>query len=248
LATRVARLLMVACALAACGDGGRASLATPKLAYNGSMPFPAVIGEAIVLTPAVSGTLGQYRVSPALPAGLSIDERSGVISGTPKTASGPQTFVVSATAAGARVTYPLVLSVTEPPHGLSYTSPVTATVGVALAPVIPSISGTADHYAVSPTLPRGILLDSSSGILSGTPTEASGLAPYTVTANSLAGNTRFILLLTVKPAPSGAIARHEPARWGPGRGRVQPVPSQNLPAGETESSGNIHAGDVRSHD
>jgi hypothetical protein len=232
----------------ACGDGGRASLATPKLAYNGSMPFPAVIGEAIVLTPMVSGTLGQYRVSPALPAGLSIDERSGVISGTPRTARGPETFVVSATGAGVRVTYPLVLSVTEPPHGLSYMSPVTATVGVALAPLSPSISGTADHYAVSPTLPRGILLDSSSGILSGTPTEASGLAPYTVTANSLAGNTRFILLLTVKPAPSDAIPRHGPARRGPGRGRVQPLPSQNLPAGGTESSGNIHASDPLTRD
>jgi len=196
----------------ACGDRGRASLAPPKLAYNGSMPFPAVIGEAIVLTPVVSGSLGQYRVSPALPAGLSIDERSGVISGTPRTASGPETFVVSATGAGVRVTYSLVLSVTEPPHGLSYMSPVTATVGVALTPLSPSISGRADHYAVSPTLPRGILLDSSSGILSGTPTEASGLAPYTVTANSLAGNTRFILLLTVKRAPSGAISRHRPAR------------------------------------
>jgi len=105
-------VLILVCALAACGDGGRASLATPKLAYNGSMPFPAVIGEAIVLTPAVSGTLGQYRVSRGLPAGLSIDERSGVISGTPRTASGPETFVVSATDAGVRVTYPLVLSVT----------------------------------------------------------------------------------------------------------------------------------------
>jgi hypothetical protein len=213
----------------ACGDGGGASVATPTLAYNGSMPFPAVIGEAIVLTPLASGTLGQYRVSPALPAGLSIDEQSGVIAGTPRTASGPETFVVSAAGAGIHVTYHLVLSVTEPPHGLYYTSPVTATVRVALAPLRPSISGTADHYAVSPTLPRGILLDSSSGILSGTPTEASGIAPYTVTANSLAGNTRFILLLTVKRPPSGGIPRHGPARGssGRGRGQVKPLPSQN---------------------
>src|ERR1700682_5866800 len=164
------------------------------------------------------------------PAGLSIDERSGVISGTPRTARGPETFVVSATGVGVRVTYPLVLSVTEPPHGLSYMSPVTATVGMALAPLRPSISGPADHYAVSPTLPRGILLDSSSGILSGTPTEASGLAPYTVTANSLAGNTRFILLLTVKPASSDAIPRHGPARRGPGS---RPGPAPSFP----ESSG-----------
>jgi hypothetical protein len=33
--------------MAACGDGGQASLATPKLSYNGSIPFPAVVGEAM---------------------------------------------------------------------------------------------------------------------------------------------------------------------------------------------------------
>ena len=208
---RLIGAFMTLCALVACGDGGQASLATPKLSYNGSIPFPAVVGEAIVLTPAVSGTVDQYRVSPSLPSGLSIDELSGVISGTPTKASGPATYVVSATGAGVRVTFPLVLSVTEPPNSLSYVSPVSATVGAPLAPLSPSIAGTVEHYAVSPTLPPGILLDSASGILSGTPTEAMNLAPYTITANSLAGNTRFILLLTVTPAPSGAMPKHDPA-------------------------------------
>ena len=64
----------------ACGDRGQPWLARPELSYNGSMPFPAVVGEAIVLTPAVSETMHQYSVSPALPSGLSIDELSGVIS------------------------------------------------------------------------------------------------------------------------------------------------------------------------
>jgi len=208
---RLTGAFMTLCALVGCGDGGQASLATPKLSYNGSIPFPAVVGEAIVLTPAVSGTVDQYRVSPSLPSGLSLDELSGVISGTPTKASGPATYVVSATGAGVRVTFPLMLSVTEPPNSLSYVSPVSATVGAPLAPLSPSIAGTVEHYAVSPTLPPGILLDSASGILSGTPTEARNLAPYTITANSLAGNTRFILLLTVTRAPSGAMPKHDPA-------------------------------------
>jgi hypothetical protein len=88
---------------------------------------------------------------------------------------------------------------------------VSATVGVALAPLSPAVAGTVEHYAVSPTLPPGIVLDRVSGVLSGTPTEARNLAPYTITANSLAGNTRFILLLTVMPAPSDATAKRGPA-------------------------------------
>lgn len=193
--------------LVACGDGDQASLATPKLSYNGSMPFPAVVGAPIVLTPAVVGTVGWYTVTPSLPAALSIDELSGVISGTPIKASASATYVVSATGAGIRVTFPLVLSVTEPPRDLSYTSPVTATVGVALAPLKPSISGSVDHYAVCPTLPHGLVIDSTTGILSGIPSEAKKLAAYTITASSLAGYTRFILLLTVMPAPSVVTPR-----------------------------------------
>ncbi len=199
--------LMIVCALTACGDG---SPAAPKLSYNGSTPFPAVVGEAIALTPAALGRADQYTVTPALPPGLTLNTRSGVISGTPKQPSAPATYFVSATGAGVRVTFPLVLSVTEPPHGLSYASPVIATVGAALAPLRPSIAGSVDRYAVSPPLPPGLVLNDSSGILSGTPTEARSVAPYTITADSLAGSTRFVLVLTVTPSRSGAMARQGP--------------------------------------
>jgi len=198
---RLTGAFMTLCALVACGDGGQASLATPKLSYNGSIPFPAVVGEAIVLTPAVSGTVDQYRVSPSLPSGLSIDELSGVISGTPTKASGPATYVVSATGAGVRVTFPLMLSVTEPPSHLSYPSPAQGTVGAALTPLSPRIAGTVVHYSVTPALPAGVVLDSTSGLITGTPSVARTLAPYTVTASSQAGSTSFIFLLAVA-APS----------------------------------------------
>jgi hypothetical protein len=206
-------VLMVLCALDACGAGERATRAAPVFSYNGSNPFPAVVGEAIALTPAATGTVEHYAVRPPLPPGLTLNWQNGVISGTPTKASGPATFVVSATGARVRVTFPLVLSVTEPPSGLSYASPVNATVGAALAPLSPGITGTVEHYAVSPTLPPGVVLDSANGILSGTPSEARGVAPYTITASSLAGNTRFVLLLRVMPASSGTPLEH---RAGPG--------------------------------
>jgi large repetitive protein len=202
--------LMAMCALVACGDGGRGASAAPKFSYNGSIPFPAVVGEAIALTPAVSGRADSYVVTPELPPGLSLNARSGVISGTPKQSSAPAIFVVSATGAGVRVSSPLVLSVTEPPNSLSYVSPVSATVGAALAPLRPSVAGTVDRYTVSPQLPPGLVLNSSSGILSGMPTAARGVAPYTITAESLAGNTHFVLVLTVTPSRPGALARRRP--------------------------------------
>ena len=155
----------------------------------------------MALTPAVSGTIGHYTVNPSLPPGLALDGQSGVISGTPTLASGSATYMVNASGAGVRASFPLVLSVTEPPNHLSYPSPAAGTVGMPLGPLVPSVAGTVEHYAVTPALPPGVALDSKSGVIAGTPSAASSLAPYTITASSLSGNTSFILLLTVA-APS----------------------------------------------
>ena len=198
---RLTGAFMTLCALVACSQGRQAPLATPVLSYNGSHPFPAVIGESMALTPAVSGTIGHYTVSPPLPPGLSLDGQSGVISGTPTQAGGSATYLVNASGAGVRASFPLVLSVTEPPNHLSYPSPAAGTVGMPLGPWVPSVAGTVEHYAVTPALPPGVALDSKSGVIAGTPSSATTLAPYTITASSQAGNTSFILLLTVA-APS----------------------------------------------
>jgi Putative Ig domain len=194
---RLTGAFMTLCALVACGDGRQVSLATPVLTYNGSKPFPAVIGESIALTPAVSGTIGHYTVSPPLPPGLSLDGKSGVISGTATQASGSATYMVNARGAGVRASFPLVLSVTEPPNHLSYPSPAAVTVGTPLAPLVPTVAGTVEHYAVTPALPPGVTFDSKSGVIAGTPSAATTLAPFSITASSQAGSSTFILLLAV---------------------------------------------------
>jgi large repetitive protein len=187
--------------LSACGGGASATLSPPDFSYNGSQPFPAVVGEAIALTPSVPRSIDRYVVSPELPSGLVLNSLTGVISGTPTQASGPATFAITATYRSGRSTFLLVLSVTEPPSHLSYPSPAKGTVGAALTPLTPRIVGTVEHYSVTPSLPAGVVLDSTSGLIAGTPSVTRELAPYTITASSQAGNTSFIFLLSVV-APS----------------------------------------------
>jgi large repetitive protein len=198
---RLTGAFITLCVLIACGEGTQALLATPVLSYNGSSPFPAVIGESMALTPAVFWTIGPYTVSPPLPPGLSIDPETGVISGTPTQASRSATYMVHARGAGVHASFPLVLSVAEPPNHLSYLSPAAGIVGMPVGPWIPSVAGTVEHYSVMPALPPGVALDSRSGVIAGTPSAASSLAPYTITASSLLGKTSFILMFTVA-APS----------------------------------------------
>jgi hypothetical protein len=197
-AVRIAVILGV-CGLAGCGgDSDPVPTSPPAFSYNGSHPFPAVVGEAIALTPAVSGPVDRFTVDPALPPGLSLNGATGVISGTPVRATAPQNFAVTATNPAGQGAFTLTLSVTEPPSNLSYSSPAEGRVGTALAPLRPRHRGTIDHYAVRPALPRGLELDTSSGLITGTPRAASKLAPYTITASSLSGSTSFVLLLTVR--------------------------------------------------
>src|ERR1700676_390644 len=94
--------------LSACGGGAPATFSPPEFSYNGSHPFPAVVGEAIALTPAASGSIDGYVVSPELPSGLILNGRTGVISGTPARASGPAIFGVTASYRGGHSTFFLV--------------------------------------------------------------------------------------------------------------------------------------------
>ena len=197
---RVVGVLLGLSWLTACGGGDSTTPSPPTFSYNGSHPFPAVVGEAIALTPAVSGPIDLYAVSPPLPPGLSLNHSTGVISGRPTRGSGPTIFDVTASNRGGHRTFSLVLSVTEPPSHLSYPSPVKVAVGATLTPLRPRISGTVEHFAVTPALPPGVLLDSTSGLITGTPSVATTLAPYTITASSLAGNTSFVFLLDVSAA------------------------------------------------
>jgi hypothetical protein len=93
----------------------------------------------------------------------------------------------------------------EPPTGLTYASPVTGTVGEALTPLVPTLSGHADSFTVFPPLSAGLTLDPVTGIVSGTPTSARLAFTYTVTASNASGFTNSQLLLTVDPPPAGTL-------------------------------------------
>lgn len=58
--------------------------------------------------------------------------------------------------------------------------------------------GSSIIYSVSPTLPTGLTLDQATGILTGTPTEPSARATYTLTASNGIGNETYTFYLEVK--------------------------------------------------
>src|ERR1035437_5743047 len=72
---------------------------------------------------------------------------------------------------------------TQPPSALSYTSGTAVyTKGVPITANSPtSTGGAVTSYGVSPALPAGLSLSTSTGIISGTRTAVTATASYTVT-------------------------------------------------------------------
>ncbi len=146
------------------------------------------------------GAIDNYSVVPPLPAGLTINSMTGVISGTPTAATAAQNYTVTASNAGGST--PAIVNITVnvgPPLSLSYTTPVGYIVGTAITPNTPTSTGGAiTSYSVAPPLPAGLNLSATTGVISGTPTVAAAAANYTVTGDNAApGNITAIVNITV---------------------------------------------------
>lgn len=86
-----------------------------------------------------------------------------------------------------------------PPSALTYVSPQTFTIGSAIAPLVPNVIGQVTQYSASPALPDGLIIDSTSGRITGTPATAVATSSHVVTASNSAGSATFALTLTVQP-------------------------------------------------
>lgn len=185
-----------------------AAAGTPLSVVSSALPAATVGAPYSAVLQAVGGTTpySWSIVNGSLPAGLTLDTATGVISGTPTT-QGAQTFTAqvkdatNATASGA-----FSITVNAAPSTLTLTigSLPSGTVGVPYSATIGVSGGTAPYSCsiISGTLPAGLSLTGC--IVSGTPTVAgtSNLTVKATDSSSPQGTTSGPVSITIAPASS----------------------------------------------
>ncbi len=90
------------------------------------------------------------------------------------------------------------------------TNPATYCAGVAITNNSPTTTsgGAPTSYSVSPALPAGLTLSTTTGVISGTPTTTTGVATatYTVTSTNSCGSATTGVSITISPAAPSALS------------------------------------------
>ncbi len=174
-------------------------------------PVHLVVGEPIITSAlSVSGTAElpfTYQmaanqetvlltVDPAtMPDGLALTN-GGVISGTPR-AEGVYHVTLKVQNVAGVTAADLVLTVGAPALGFVSETSVTGRVGQAFSYQVVATKNPTGYGAVS--LPGGLVIDATTGVISGTPSSA-GLSQRTITATNGAGTGNFVLTFAIAPA------------------------------------------------
>jgi len=159
----------------------------------------------LTINPTYEGDNVEFTISPSLPAGVSIDPASGIISGTPTEIKPRTTYKVVAKNETGSCDAELAFSVeVSPPTDLDYERilPVYY-MNEDVGDLEPSVEGCIDEFSIEPALPTGLTFDNKTGIITGKPTVETPVTDYTVTASNEGGGTSTVVTFATQPlAPS----------------------------------------------
>ena len=166
----------------------------------------AIAGYTISST---GGVIASYSISPAQPAGLSFGTLTGLLSGAPIDVQSAKIYTITATnaASSATRTFTLAVTVIAPEFVLTSTTESQQQNSAIAGYTISSTGGVIASYSISPVAPAGTSFSTSTGLLSGSPTQVQSATPYAVTATNMTGSTARTFILTVTLAAPGVPAQ-----------------------------------------
>lgn len=164
---------------------------------------PLSFYQGVTITPQVPSIVAKQAITsctsaPALPSGLTLDNLTCKISGTPTAVqvATPYTITAANDTGSLSVQVNIVIA-TPPPSNLVYSgSPFAFVKSKAITTITPTFTSTVTSCTASPSLP-GLTLDNTTCAISGTPTTSQLQTTHTITASNAFGSTSTTIALTV---------------------------------------------------
>lgn len=227
---------------------------TKILALNYQPNNTYAVGVPIAVNPPnpAGGTPVTYAIlTGSLPAGLSLDPRTGNITGTPTT-PGVYTLTIQGTNASNSASQTITITVVpNVPLALSYATPQVfpASSAIATQPgtLTQATPGIATTFAVtSGSLPAGLSLNGTTGDITGTPT-TPGVSTFTITATNGTRTATATATYTVTPTGSLGLNYATPLTFTAGSAISTQTPSvtnptPGVPTTFAVTSGSLPAG------
>lgn len=170
---------------------------------NGTVKKPITDTEAYVASDFAKAPT--FSITPTLPKGLVLDPDTGVVSGTPTAVQKSIEYTVTATAGKdeASATIVIVVDKAGPAQVTALTSTITAIADEEMTDTDPlKTDGFTNDvtFSVVPDLPKGLSLDTVTGVISGTPLLAQMATDYLVTGDDGVDSASVTLTIIVKAA------------------------------------------------
>ena len=159
-----------------------------------------IIGQGLSfsITPTLTKVSTISIVSGSLPIGLSINPSTGVISGSPSQLLSSQSVTIEAMSGTVIQTAVLSFTVITPISSFSYSQSSYVLSKNNPFSTIPTVDGDQLSFSVSSgSLPIGLSINSSTGIISGTPLSCIPLTNITIQASNQVGSTQFTISIQV---------------------------------------------------
>lgn len=160
--------------------------------------------------PKITGTVVTWSISPVLPGGLVFDVATGIISGTPSSVQATRNYIITAANSYGSTTVTISITINNgAPSNLTYSSMIVIyTKDTLIVNNIPTVTGVVTSWSIDVGLPSGLIFNTTTGVISGTPSIIQAAKNYTITAANSAGSTTATISITINAAgPSGIVFR-----------------------------------------